>query len=78
MQLPPEEAPEVKAEPKIDFTYSGQKKVDLGFGPSAAAAPAALQGPPPLTWEAMRKVLVSFHTCAPCWHEHIRLHHPVH
>ena len=58
-QLPPEELPEARAEPKIDFTYSGQKKVDLGFGPSTAAAPASLQGPPLLTWEAMRKVLLS-------------------
>ena len=59
----------MRSEPKIDFTYSGQKKVDLGFGASPAAAPASLQGPPPLTWEAMRKVLQLMHASFPPFSE---------
>lgn len=51
LQVPPEEAAQAKSEPKYDVTYSGEKKLDLGFG----ARPAALTGPPELTWEAMRK-----------------------
>ena len=33
-QVPADEVVEVKQEPKIDFTYSGQQQLDLGFGPS--------------------------------------------
>ena len=33
-QVPADVVAEVKQEPKIDFTYSGQQRLDLGFGPS--------------------------------------------
>ena len=46
----------MKQEPKIDYTYSGQKKLDLGFG-FGTAAPAAVQdSAKQLSWERMRKV----------------------
>ena len=44
---------EVKHEPKIDFTYSGQQKLDLGFGASGGGPAQPAQA---LSWERLRKV----------------------
>ena len=55
-QVPADGGVEVKQEPKIDYTYSGQKKLDLGFGFGTAASAAALDSAKLLSWERMRKV----------------------
>ena len=41
----------MRVEPKITFSYSGQKTLDLGFGGGPAAG-----APSPLSWDRMRKV----------------------
>lgn len=56
MQVPADEAAEGKQEPKIDYTYSGEKKLDLGFGFGTAAPAAARESAKQLSWERMRKV----------------------
>ena len=46
---------EEKQEPKIDFTYSGEKKLDLGFGFGTAKPADAQDTTKQLSWERMRK-----------------------
>ncbi|BDA47164.1 probable DmX-like protein 2 at C-terminar half [Coccomyxa sp. Obi] len=58
--VPANEEVEVKQEPKIDFTYSGQKKIDLGFGFGTAAPAAAQDSAKQLSWERMRKAGAGF------------------
>lgn len=57
VQVPADEVLEIKQEPKIDFTYSGQQKLDLGFGPSGNSGPQ--QPVQVLSWERLRKVRLS-------------------
>jgi hypothetical protein len=52
-QVPADEVVEVKHEPKIDFTYSGQQKLDLGFGASGGSPAQPVQA---LSWERLRQV----------------------
>ncbi len=54
-QVPVDEVLEEKQEPKIDFTYSGQKKLNLGFGPRRPPGPGQ-PGSRQLSWERLRKV----------------------
>lgn len=58
--MPDEAALEEKHEPKIDYTYSGQKKLDLGFGFSTEASRPAQDMSNQLSWERMRKVGLLF------------------
>ena len=53
LQVPADEAVEVKQEPKIDFTYSGQQQLDLGFGPSGRQSE---QHAKTLSWARLKKV----------------------
>ena len=53
LQVPADEVVEVKHKPKIDFTYSGQQKLDLGFG-AFGGSPA--QPDQALSWERLRQV----------------------
>ena len=52
-QVPAEEVVEVKQEPKIDFTYSGQQRLDLGFGPSGRQSG---QDAKTLSWARLKQV----------------------
>ena len=56
MQVPADTTVEEKQEPKIDFTYSGQKKLNLGFGFGTAKPADAQDSFKQLSWERMRKV----------------------
>ncbi len=47
---------EEKQEPKIDFTYSGQQTLDLGFGPSGSRTAQPAQA---LSWPRLRQVSIS-------------------
>ena len=51
--MPADEVIEEKQEPKIDFTYSGQQKLDLGFGPSGSRPAQPVQA---LSWARLRQV----------------------
>lgn len=53
LQVPADEVVEEKQEPKIDFTYSGQQKLDLGFGPSGSRPAQPVQA---LSWARLRQV----------------------
>ncbi|CAL5224911.1 g7676 [Coccomyxa viridis] len=58
MQLvPADEVVEEKQEPKIDFTYSGQQTLDLGFGPSGSRPAQPAQA---LSWPRLRQAGVGF------------------
>ena len=54
---------EEKQEPKIDFTYSGQQKLDLGFGSSASRPAQPAQA---LSWARLRQVSICsvWHFCS--------------
>lgn len=58
LQVPADEVIEVKQEPKIDFTYSGQQKLDLGFGPLGTSSAQPVQT---LSWERLRRVGTYLH-----------------
>lgn len=53
--MPADSAVEEKQEPKIDFTNSGEKKLDLGFGFGTAKPADAQATAKQLSWERMRK-----------------------
>ena len=48
--MPSEAPPEVKVEAKIDFTFRGEQKLDLGFGVRGGQRQAES-----MSWEALRK-----------------------
>jgi hypothetical protein len=52
MQVPADDASEEQRGPKIDFSHSGQKKLDLGFG----RWPTQAHGSRQISWERLRKV----------------------
>ncbi len=58
----PAEAPiEPPQDPKINFTFAGEAKVDLGFDNTRSRGPPVQsQGPRPLTWRAMRQAGAGF------------------
>ena len=53
LQVPADKVVEEKQEPKIDFTYSGQQTLDLGFGPSGSRPAQPVQA---LSWPRLRQV----------------------
>ena len=56
---------EESQEPKIDFTYSGEKKLDLGFGFGTAKPADARDAAKQLSWERMRKAGTPFACLVP-------------
>ena len=66
-QVPAEEVVEVKQEPKIDFTYSGQQRLDLGFG---ASGRQSLQQAKTLSWARLKQVCPGDLQC--CTEQHQR------